>query len=413
MLNPLPKELNQLDRVSSMKNQTVEGNFEKELNELRLAYLQTIPDKIRLLKKAWQLLDFTVWDSEQFKNVCRLVHNLAGGAGTYGFSAISNQARAIMVMMNNENVKDEEVQLRLNKMLNLLEETAKRVVLDVEQKTHVLRKPPENHFSAVSIVGDIFIIEDDPEQSAYLSLMLNQAGYNVRIFNSLKESVSAINKNTPLAILVDMVFPESDLAGAELIKSLSDVPSAPIIFISSRTDIEARLSAVRVGARHYFTKPVDVNSLLKILNCYFKSSRLDTKKILLIDDDLALVSFYATCLGKIPGVEPIVLSEPLELLERLEEKKPDLIIMDYHMPGCNGLELSAVLRQHELYKDIPIIFLTEETNIEARLTALNIGSDDFFHKAMGPERLLVAVQARLDRIEQIRKAGVTSALSTN
>ena len=396
-----------------MKNQTVESAFQKELDELRMAYLQAIPDKVRLVKKAWQLLDFTDWDKEQFKNVYRLIHNLAGGAGTYGFSAISNQARTIMVTMSNENLENAEVQVRLNKLFDLLEDTAKRVVNDLEKKTHVLRKPPESYSSVVSVVGEIFIIEDDSDQAAYLSLMLNQAGYNVRVFNSLKESLSAINENAPLAILVDMVFPESDLAGAELIKELHDVPSAPIIFISSRTDIEARLNAVRVGARHYFAKPVDVTNLIKILNCYFKNERLETKKILLVDDDLALVSFYATHLGKIPGVEPIVLSEPMELLEVLEGVRPDLILMDYHMPGCNGLELSAVLRQHELYKDIPIIFLSEETNVEARLTAMNIGSDDFFHKAMGPDRLVIAVQARLERIEQIRKASVAGALSAN
>ena len=396
-----------------MENHTVENKFARELEELRIAYLQTLPDKSRLIKKAWHSLDFENWDVNQFKSVYRLVHNLAGGAGTYGFLAISSHARMIMAKMQPGISMAAEDIRSVGEMIDLLEEITNRVVLDIEQETHVLRKPPASQLAAVARVGEVFIVEDDYEQAEYLSLILKQAGYKVQVFNSLKESVSAVKTHEPLAILMDMMFPEGDLAGAEIIKNLQNTSSVPVIFISSRDDLEARLSAVRAGAWYYFTKPVNVSKLVDILNSYLKKNTRQSKKILLVDDDLAVASLFASHLKAVAGLEPVILTEPLRLLEVMDECVPDLILMDYHMPDCNGLELSAVIRQHEMYKNLPIIFLTEETNMEAQLTAMNIGSDDFFSKAMGPDRLVLALQARIERIEKLKETGIASSWSTN
>lgn len=385
------------------------AQFTKELDDLHSAYLQALPSKVRLVQKAWHTIDLSNWDQAAYKSVYRLVHNLAGGAGTYGLNSISKQARVILETMkpamNDANPLNSSLCLHISQGFEILEKTTSSALQEAKQQTHHLRKPPTRPRTTEAGVSEIFLVEDDPVQAHYLMLMLEQAGHCVQVFDKLENVKVALQALEPTAILMDMVFPEGELAGANTIAEIQENQSIPIpiFFVSIRTDLEARLSAVRAGASHYLTKPVNVGNLIRLLDDYRKPAGEKEKRVLLIDDDPAVSALFETHLDKEENLQTALLSEPLELLETLQNEKPDLILMDYHMPDCNGLELAAVIRQHESYADIPIIFLTEETSIETQLTALNIGSDDFFTKSMGPDRLVLAVQSKLDRLESLTK----------
>ncbi len=390
-----------------MINHSTTSQFTRELDELRSVYLKALPEKVRLIGKAWRSLDTSNWDATDYKAVYRLLHNLAGGAGTYGLSSITRQARSLLDTMkpwlDRSTPLESDIQLQIDQGLQLLQETTRKAIQSQEQETHYLRKPTAPVRDREVIVSEIYLVEDDPDQANFLKLVLERAGHRVQVFDNLEDVKIAMLAIEPTAILMDMVFPEGDLAGADAIAEIQEgrtIP-VPIVFISTRTDLEARLSAVRAGAWHYFAKPVNANKLVHLVNSYTHPIRTRQHRVLLVDDDSAISALFAQHLDETGYLKASLLTEPLLLLETLEEIRPDLILMDYHMPGCNGLELAAVVRQHENYSDLPIIFLTEETNIEAKLTALNLGSDDFFTKSMGPERLVLAVQSRLERIKRL------------
>ncbi len=391
-----------------MVNNISEHQFERELEELRTAYLTALPEKINLVQKAWSSLDLNEWDPAAYQAVYRLIHNLAGGAGTYGLTSITHQARSVLTTMkpwlDNEQPPTTDMELQISQGIEIIKKATDNVLTDKQEQTFHLRKPPKSQLIEV-LTSEIYLVEDDPAQALYIKLHLEQAGHRVQVFGTLEDVRVAMQAMEPTAILMDMVFPEGELAGAQTIAEIQESVSirVPIIFISTRTDLEARLCAVRAGADHYFTKPVNVDGLINILDDYRKTAAEDTKKILLIDDDPAVSQLFSVHLSKEPNIEATVLNEPLDVLETLDSIRPDLILMDYHMPRCNGLELAAVLRQHETYSKTPIIFLTEETDLETQLTALNLGSDDFFTKSMGPDRLVFAVQSKLDRIDSLTK----------
>lgn len=398
-----------------MINSSNTTQFSKELEALRTAYLSALPAKVNLAQKAWLDMDIKNWDAQRFKNVYRLFHNIAGGAGTYGLAKISAQVRGVLkdmkAILEEKQAPVEGTYQEISRAVGILEDVTHDEIHKNEHKTHYLRK--KTHWNKVvsPVVGNIFLVEDDLPQSKYLSLMLKRAGHHVKVFNSLEEVEAALETSDPVAILMDMVFPEGELAGAQAIARIQEKKAmpTPIIFISSRTDLEARLSAVRVGAWHYFKKPVRMCSLIQVLDTYLNPESEKKKRVLLIDDEPEISTFFAAHLEKEENLETAILNDPDRVLDVLDELKPDLILMDYWMPGCNGLELGAVIRQHETYGDIPIIFLTEETNLETQLTAMSLGSDDFLAKAMGPERLVLAVQSRLERIDQLRQAGAEAA----
>ena len=76
----------------------------------------------------------------------------------------------------------------------------------------------------------------------------------------------------------------------------------------------------------------------------------------------------------------IHLQDPLQALMRLLEHKPDLIFLDLAMPIINGYELCTKIRSVSIFKDIPIIILSSNDSVVARLQAKNVGASDFLAK---------------------------------
>jgi DNA-binding response OmpR family regulator len=248
--------------------------------------------------------------------------------------------------------------------------------------------------------GSVFVVDDDQMQTRMMDFSLKQAGYDVVVFDSLEKLDNALTVNSPDAILMDLMFPEGELAGAEFIRSHRNSidDNLPIFFLSSRRDMDARLAATRAGATRYFAKPVDMRSVISAIEKSKRRTNEILGQILIVDDDLPTAQFIGAKL-KEAGIHSDYLADPLMTLDAIECINPDLIMVDYYMPGCDGLELGAIIRQHEIYYDMPIIFLTSEALVGVELAALNLGSDAFFNKALEIEVLVKSVQARLKRIK--------------
>ncbi|MNY17455.1 Response regulator PleD [compost metagenome] len=72
------------------------------------------------------------------------------------------------------------------------------------------------------------------------------------------------------------------------------------------------------------------------------------------------------------------------------------------MPGCNGLDLAAAIRQQDAYDSIPIVFLTADASAEKHLAALELGGDDYLLKPLRAEHVSVSVLSRLQRARLLR-----------
>ena len=91
-----------------------------------------------------------------------------------------------------------------------------------------------------------------------------------------------------------------------------------------------------------------------------------------------------------------------QLLETLFAFKPDLILTDMYMPGCNGMELAKAIRQIGASFSIPIVYLSSETDTDKQFHAMRMGGDAFLTKPISPERLISDVVGRAERMKIIR-----------
>ena len=77
---------------------------------------------------------------------------------------------------------------------------------------------------------------------------------------------------------------------------------------------------------------------------------------------------------------------------------PDLIVLDWMLPGKSGVQFAKEIRANERTKDIPIIFLTARSEEADKLTGLNAGGDDYLTKPFSPKELIARIRAILRRM---------------
>ncbi|MCK5313428.1 MAG: response regulator [Desulfobacteraceae bacterium] len=117
------------------------------------------------------------------------------------------------------------------------------------------------------------------------------------------------------------------------------------------------------------------------------------KKILIIDDDIKLIELLSEYLGGNQFDVSYIL-DGLNAVSKIENLSPDLIILDYMMPGKDGLE---VLRDIRVHYDLPVIMLTAKGDDTDRIVGLELGADDYLPKPFNPRELLARIKAVLRR----------------
>jgi DNA-binding response OmpR family regulator len=119
-----------------------------------------------------------------------------------------------------------------------------------------------------------------------------------------------------------------------------------------------------------------------------------TTHILLVEDDAKLAQFIEIELS-LEGYQVTLATTGTEGLSAAREMPPDLLILDWMMPGLSGIDLCLRLRSTGV--QAPIILLTAKDEIPDRVTGLNAGADDYVTKPFSIEELLARVKAHLRR----------------
>ncbi len=130
----------------------------------------------------------------------------------------------------------------------------------------------------------------------------------------------------------------------------------------------------------------------------------------MVDDDELFTNLISVVLED-AGLHAKGINDPTQVIANVFEFNPDLVILDMYMPEVNGMELAQVLRQHESCSDIPLLFLSAETDPEIRAAALNIGVDDFLTKPFDPKYLVSAVANRAYRARALSAKIIRDSLT--
>ena len=119
----------------------------------------------------------------------------------------------------------------------------------------------------------------------------------------------------------------------------------------------------------------------------------DATRILVVEDDRNIVDLIRANLS-VRGYDVVVSGDGTKVLWMLEVERPDLVILDLMLPGADGFELCREIRERS---PVGIIVVSARRGEHDKVSALNLGADDYITKPFGVEELLARISATLRR----------------
>ncbi len=124
---------------------------------------------------------------------------------------------------------------------------------------------------------------------------------------------------------------------------------------------------------------------------------MDEKKILVVDDDQNMLQLLYAFLRDSYRVTTATNGQ--EALDMIREKRPDLVLLDYLMPGMNGKETLEVIRNDEELKDLPVFFLTGVSDTNKISECLKLDPIGYILKPIGKFSLLAKIRAYFEEVD--------------
>lgn len=207
----------------------------------------------------------------------------------------------------------------------------------------------------------ILVVEDDYATSKLLSNYLNKWGYEPTIVNTAAQTLSLIDKQHYLAIILDIELPNDN--SLELLREINVHPNTkntPVIVCSVEPEQQ---KAYMMGAVEYFIKPINYNYLVEVLTSY-KLRR--NSNILCVDDDVPTLNLIKQAI-ETAGYNAIAEHISANVMELIRDKDLDLAIIDLDMPHPNGFELIKLIKSEKKFERLPIIIYTGKENYQEDL----------------------------------------------
>ncbi|CCO44135.1 Luminescence regulatory protein luxO [Vibrio nigripulchritudo SOn1] len=126
------------------------------------------------------------------------------------------------------------------------------------------------------------------------------------------------------------------------------------------------------------------------------TSNPNPKYLLMVEDTASVAALYRSYLSPL-GLDITIVGTGKDAVESLEERTPDLILLDLRLPDMTGMDVLSSVKSN--YPDVPVIFMTAHGSIDTAVEAMRKGAQDFLIKPCEADRLRVTVN------DAIRKAG--------
>ncbi|MDR0217911.1 MAG: phosphate regulon transcriptional regulator PhoB [Enterobacteriaceae bacterium] len=121
------------------------------------------------------------------------------------------------------------------------------------------------------------------------------------------------------------------------------------------------------------------------------------KRILVVEDETPIREMVCFALEQ-NGYEPVEAEDYDTAIGCLSEPYPDLVLLDWMLPGGSGIQIIKQMKHSNSTKEIPIMMVTARGEEEDRVRGLDVGADDYITKPFSPKELIARVKAVLRRI---------------
>lgn len=396
--------------ASAPANQSTAADAKELKKQQGLAHLQKLLERhrgsfstqVNVLEQAEAALAAGSMDTELRHQATREAHKLAGSLGIFGMPGGSMVARTIEELLTADRPLGEPDATQLTQLVQALQQE--------------IAKPPQP--LVVEPVPSaqtplVLLVDDDRTLTTGIQAAAIDWNLCIQVAPSIQAARQAIAVKLPDVVLLDLTFPDSTEDGLTLLAEIShEHPQLPVLVFTARDNFSDRLRVSRLGGRGFLHKPIPLNQLLQTVTQTLIQKQPTDAKIMVVDDDPAILDMLATLLQPW-GLQVIPVQDPQSFWQTLTETQPDLLVLDVEMPTLSGLELCQVVRQDPRWGDLPILVFTAHTDMTTIQQMFTVGADDFVGKpVVGPE-LVTRILSRIERVHWQRKLAATYRQSRN
>ena len=124
---------------------------------------------------------------------------------------------------------------------------------------------------------------------------------------------------------------------------------------------------------------------------------MSSRRILVVEDEAPIRDMLCFVLEQ-NGYQAAVAADFNSALDMLVEPYPDLVLLDWMLPGGSGIQFAKKMKQHEITRNIPIIMITARGEEEDKIRGLEVGADDYVTKPFSPKELMARIKAVIRRV---------------
>jgi len=414
--------------------------------ELRDAFLHHLPQRLKTLLRRARAQSRGGWDINVLHLVQDEVANLAGACGRYGQLELGERLLALESALapwtQSQQVPDAGANAQIDSVLDGLRPhlegdapaypravptrvfTPEPVVVDEADGYQLHESPPVGHWRTLGAPDfepppaanepvpppaaavqtsaaeghSVYLLGGDDPLLNELIMRLESRGCAVTPLDDTASLVEVLGALPPQLVVVGARHAEAlDHIGPALRAARASAShKVAMLALLADGEVSLRLRALRAGADRCLSLPAQSEEIVERALDLLSDEEEEPYRILIVEDDASQALFAESILRK-AGMVTQVLNEPIAVLEELDRFQPDLLLMDLNMPGCDGLELTALIREREGYVSTPIVFLSGDPDADRQFAALDAGGDDFLSKPIRPKYLVSAVTNRVRR----------------
>lgn len=329
----------------------------------------------------------------------REAHKLAGSVRMLGFAVASDHARALEHALA---VPDGPPAGELPRLAELVSALRHELENDRDAGPADAASPPLDGRPA------LLLVDEDPQRAQRLLVAAGTRGVRAVVAADLDGARRLIAQDAPEIVVLDLSLGvDADATMAFLAEASAQ---RPVMVVAGADPEVDRVEVAKCGGRGFLARSLEPAETIAAALELRERVRVHGTRILAVDDDPVVLSVLQSVLG-IADLEVQICEHPGAFWERLDEVRPDLVLLDFDMPEISGADLCRALRNEARWAGLPVIFLTARTDAESVQEIFDSGADDYLSKPfVGPE-VVARIANRLERVRLYRALADTDSLT--
>ncbi len=376
---------------ANLANVRLPSAQEAAMNEARREFALELPGMIQMLAQAIRHARDAGNDRRLLAEASNEAHKIKGSAGSYGYTRIGECAgrieRSLEALEPDEGTMSEILWSEIIRYLADAEAAATDLV-DVSDADQVgLAAAPSAAILVVTIHDDVI--------DAALRL---PEGIEIVAAVTLEEANSMLVSYDYSAIILDQGVSDPHSVFDFVMHRRLEGKTIPTWLVANSDVSQLPPELVYAGVEHIIPRPIELSALTSVVQDFLSKQTVVQPRVLSVDDDPLLSNLIKKVLTA-DGMIVETLNEPIKVMERLHEFRPDVVLLDVIMPGLSGYDVCRMLRATSEWNHLRIMFVTSKSDEQGYASAYMAGGD-----ALLPKPIVSAELVRLVR-EQFKQVG--------